>query len=157
MDKRTQICLYKLETGHRAEEVTGNVDVVCRQTAPKHIRTGQKQTPRAGETRSPLSALLAFAPIADAMTENRVGPLFLCSFPAKKLVHDPKESTNQTRKAICYFQFLWTLVGERFVYKNTYIHTHIYICIYGARQGNEIIYMYTHIYSLYLPEFLAKG
>ena len=80
MDKRTQICLYKLETGHRAEDVTGNVDVVCRQTAPKHIRTGQKQTPRAGETRSALSALLAFVPIAGAMTENRIGPLFCVGF-----------------------------------------------------------------------------
>ena len=80
MDKRTHICLYKLEARHRAEEVTGNVDVVCRQTAPKHVKTGQKQTPRAGEKHSPLSALLAFVPIAGAMTENRIGPLFCVGF-----------------------------------------------------------------------------
>lgn len=129
------------ETRHRAEEVTGNVDVVCRQMAPRHIRTGQKQTPRAGEKRPPLSTLIAFVPIGGAMTENRIGPLFLCRFPAKKLVRHPKESTNQTRKAICYFQFLWTLVGERFVYKDTYIYIYMYLLDKGMR-----LYIHIHIY-----------
>lgn len=35
VDKRTRILLYKLESRHEEEEVTGNVDVVCRQMAPQ--------------------------------------------------------------------------------------------------------------------------
>ena len=70
----------------------------------------------------------------------------LCRFPAKKLVHDPKESTNQTRKAMCYFQFWWTLVGEKFVYKNTYIHTHIYV--YTGLDKGMRLYICIHIYII---------
>jgi len=100
VDKRTQILLYKWETGHAEEEVTGNVDVVCRQMAPQSLvdtETHQDRTEtdtRGWRGASSFSTLMALVPIIGAMTEHRDCTCWVFRSPAKKLVRHPKESTN---------------------------------------------------------------
>lgn len=99
MDKRTRILLYKLETGHGEEEVTGNVDVVCRQMAQSLVGTKTHQDRTETDTRgwreaSSFSTSITLVPITGAMTENRDCTCWFVRFPAKKLVRHPKESTN---------------------------------------------------------------
>lgn len=97
------------------------MDVVCRQMAPQSLadtKTHQDrtETDTKGWRDTPsFSTLITFVPIIGARTENGIVPFIFFRFPAKKLVRHPKESTNPTRKAICYFQFLCTLVGEVFI------------------------------------------
>lgn len=73
-----------------------------------NIRTVQKQTQKAGEKQSPFqveyylfSSLVLRLKTIYAFLFTFL--LIYFSFPAKKLVHQPKESTNQTRTAAGYF------------------------------------------------------
>lgn len=100
VDKRTRSLLYQQETGHGEEEVTGNVDVVCRQMAPQRLVDTETHEDRTEtDTRGwrgafSFSMLMALVPITGAMTEHRDYTCRVFRSPAKKLVRYPKESTN---------------------------------------------------------------
>lgn len=157
--KGHEFCSTNWEVDRRRRGVTGNVGVGCRQMEPEssghHDTSGQDRNRHRGLERSVLLFNLnRFVPIIGAMTkQDCVFWVFFLRFPAKKLVRHPKESTNQTRKAMCYFQFLCPLVGEGFIYKYTYIIIYKYISIYTDKG----VRLYTHIYNLYLPEFLTNS
>ena len=90
--------------GTREEEVTGNVDVVCRQMAPRSLvdtetHQDRTETDTRGWRGAPsFSALMALVPIIGAMTEHRDCTCRVFRSPAKKLVRQPKNQPTEQEK-----------------------------------------------------------